>query len=59
MDLRLITFAIVLLAVYLAFGDFLTASTLSTPEGFVSDIGRAIGGAVTGVATKVGNLLGG
>lgn len=58
MDLRLVTGAVVLLAGYLAFGDFLVASTLSTPETFVADIGRGIGGAITGVATSIGSFFG-
>lgn len=53
MNLRLVSAGIFLLAGYLAFGDFLTASMLSTPETFVSDIGRGIGGAVSGLATRV------
>lgn len=58
MNLRLVTGAVVVLAGYFAFGDFLTASVLSTPEGFVSDIGRGIGGAITGVASSIGSFFG-
>jgi hypothetical protein len=53
MNLRFVTAGIILLAGYLAFGDFLTASTLSTPETFVSDIGRGIGGVISDVVTRV------
>ena len=58
MNLRLVSAGIFLLAGYLVFGDFLTASTLSTPETFVSDIGRGIGGAVLGLATRVELFIG-
>jgi hypothetical protein len=56
-NLRLITIAVVLLAIYIGFGDFLTASTLSTPQMFVSEVGRGIGGAITGVTTSIGNFF--
>ena len=57
MNLRLITIAVVVLAIYIGFGDFLTASTLSTPQMFVSEVGRGIGGAITGVTTSIGNFF--
>ena len=53
MNLRMISAGIFLLAGYLAFGDFLTASTLSAPEAFVSDVGRGIGSAVSEFAYRV------
>ncbi|SMX22761.1 hypothetical protein [Boseongicola aestuarii] len=58
MNLRLISAGVFLLAGYLAFGDFLTASTLSTPEAFVSDIGRGIGGAISSLADRVELFIG-
>lgn len=58
MNLRLVSAGVLLLAGYLTFGDFLTASTLSTPEAFVSDVGRGIGGAISSVATRVELFLG-
>ena len=57
MNLRLFTAAVVLLAGYLAFGEFFQASVLSTPESFVSDVGRGIGGAITGIASNIGGLF--
>jgi len=57
MKYRFLTAAIVVLAGYFAFGDFIQASVLSTPESFVADVGRGIGGAITGIATGVGNLF--
>ena len=57
MNLRLLSFAVFALAGYLAFGDQIHASLLSTPENFVGDVGRGIGGAITGVASKIGLLI--
>ncbi len=59
MNIRFVTAAVILLAVYFAFGDFFHASALTTPESFVASIGRGIGGAITGVASSVGSFLGG
>lgn len=57
MKYRLLTAAVVLLAGYFAFGDFFQASVLSTPEAFVSDLGRGIGGAITGIASSFGSII--
>ncbi len=47
-----------LLAGYLAFGDIIAASRLSTPQTFVADIGRTIGDTVTGIGARVSALFG-
>ena len=57
MRFRLIAAVVILLAGFFAFGDFFQASVLSTPEAFVSEVGRRIGGAITGIATGVGSLF--
>ena len=57
MKYRMLTAAVVLLAGYLVFGDFIQASFLSTPEAFVSDVGRGIGDAITGIASGFGSLI--
>ena len=57
MKIRMITAVVVLLAGFFAFGDFFQASVLSTPEAFVAEVGRGIGGAITGIASGVGNLI--
>ena len=57
MTLRLLTFGVVMLTLYVAFGDFLTASTLSTPQGFVSDVKSGIGDAVSRVISSVTALF--
>jgi hypothetical protein len=57
MNFRLITAVVVLFAGFFAFGDFFQASVLSTPEAFVSEVGRGIGGAITGIASGVGSLI--
>ncbi|QMU57916.1 MAG: hypothetical protein GKR98_06720 [Boseongicola sp.] len=58
MNLRLMTAAVVLLAGYLAFGDALHASMISTPESFASDVGHSIGSVMSGIVTSVSGLLG-
>ncbi len=57
MRYRILIGALVLLAGYFAFGDFFQASVLSSPDSFVADVGRGIGGAITGIATGVGNFI--
>ncbi len=57
MQYRLLTAAVVLLAGYIAFGDYIQDSVRSSPESFVSDVGREIGGAITGIASSFGNLV--
>ncbi|MGI9390044.1 MAG: hypothetical protein ACR2O1_08310 [Boseongicola sp.] len=57
MNIRLLTAAVILLAGYFAFGDFVQASIMSTPESFVANIGRGIGDTITGIATGFGNLI--
>ena len=42
MQKRLLSFAVVLLALYLAFGGYLQASMTMTPENLVSDLGQSI-----------------
>jgi len=59
LNLRLIAAGVFLLAGYIAFGDFLSASTLSTPETFIANVGRGIGGAISSVATRIELLFGG
>ncbi|MXQ08686.1 hypothetical protein GQ651_12590 [Alphaproteobacteria bacterium GH1-50] len=53
MHMRVFTAAVVCLAVYLAFGDFIHGSRLSAPENFVGDVGRGIGTVISGAATTV------
>ncbi|MGI9394162.1 MAG: hypothetical protein ACR2OY_05905 [Boseongicola sp.] len=57
MNIRLLTAAVILLAGYFVFGDFVQASILSTPESFVSNVGRGIGETITGIATGFGSLI--
>jgi len=57
MKFRMITAVVVLLVGFFAFGDFFQASVLSTPEAFVSEVGRGIGGAITGIASGFGSLI--
>ena len=59
MNLRITTVAVFLLAGYFAFGDSFSASTLTIPGAFVADVGRGIGGAITGVASSVGTMFSG
>ncbi len=58
MDSRIFAAAVVLLAGYLAFGDTLTASWTTTPEGLLADVGRGIGSMVSGAATTLTGLVG-
>ncbi len=58
MQARVFTAAVLGLAVYFAFGDLFSASMVSTPEGFVSDVGRGIGTTISGVATSVVSAIG-
>ena len=58
MNMRLLAAVCVVLAVYLAFGDFISERWRSTPESFVSDVSRGIGGAIDGVTTRVTALIG-
>lgn len=58
-NLRLISVGIFLLAGYLAFGDFLVASTRSSPDTFVANVASGIGGAIMGIATRVELFFGG
>ena len=57
MNMRLLSIAVVGLAGFLAFGDFIHASIVHTPESFVSDVGRGIGNAITGVVTGFTGLF--
>ena len=57
MNLRYWAVAVVVLAGYLVFGDFIQASLLSTPESFVASVGRGIGGAVSGIASTFTGLF--
>ena len=57
MNMRLLTIAVVGLAGFLLFGDFIHASLVHTPESFVSDVGRSIGGAISAVATGFTGLI--
>ncbi len=57
MNYRFLVAGIVALAGYFAFGDFIQASVLSTPESFFADVGRGIGGAITGITSGVGSLF--
>lgn len=59
MNLRLLSAGIFLLAAYLAFGDFLLASTRSSPKTFVENVASGIGGAIMGLATRVELFFGG
>ena len=58
MNSRIIAAAVVLLAGYLAFGDTLHASQFMTPAGFVGDVGRGIGSAISGAASALTTFVG-
>ncbi len=58
MQARVFTAAVFGLAVYFAFGDWISASMVSTPEGFVSDVGRGIGTTISGAANSVVSAIG-
>ena len=58
MQTRVFTAAVVCLAVYLAFGDFIHGSRLSAPENFVGDVGRGIGTVISGAATSIISAIG-
>ena len=58
MQTRVFTAAVVCLAVYFAFGDFIHGSRLSAPENFVGDVGRGIGTVISGAATSIISAIG-
>ena len=58
MQARVFTAAVLGLAVYFAFGDFISASMVSTPEGFVNDVGRGIGTTISSAASSVVSAIG-
>ena len=49
MRARLIVLGLVVVAGYLALGDYVVASATSTPENFIAGIGRALAGAVSAI----------
>lgn len=49
MTVRMVSLAVFLLAAFIAFGDILIAHAHSSPQTFLTDIGRSIGDAVEGV----------
>ena len=53
MQIRLLSIAVLLLAGYLAFGSYIHASTTSTPENLISDLGNAIFGIVESVKVAI------
>ena len=57
MGLRIFTACVVLMAGYMAFGDWLYAHAFATPETFVSSVGRGIGSAISSVASSLGGMI--
>lgn len=49
MSARIISLVVFLIAAFLVFGDVLVAHANSSPQTFLSDVGRSIGESVAGV----------
>ena len=54
---RFTVFGLIVLATYFAFGDQFLASNTSTPESFITGVGRGVGDAISGIATQIGQMI--
>jgi hypothetical protein len=57
MNLRFVTAFMFLFAAYIAFGDAIQTSIVSSPENVVGNVGRSIGHAVSGTVSTISNLF--
>lgn len=57
MNLRFVTAFLLLFAVYIAFGEEIQTSILSSPENVVGNVGRGIGHAVSGTVSTISNFF--
>lgn len=59
MGKRFVIFSLVIVASYLAFGEQILASQISTPDSFLAKLGTGIGNLISGIASKIGLIIAG